>query len=57
MAKYKPCNDKQPVLLPFSLQYQILPVALEYIINKLVEKRLDLSVFDTHYNNDESSAD
>ncbi len=57
MAKYKPCNDKQPVMLPISLQDQILPVALEYIINKLVEKRLDLSVFDTHYNNDESSAD
>jgi uncharacterized membrane protein len=57
MAKYKPRNDKQPVMLPISLQYQILPFALEYIINKLVEKRLDLSVFDMHYINDESSAD
>jgi len=56
MAKYKPCNDQQMVMLPISLQDQILPGTLEYTISELVEKRLDLSVFDARYNNDEVGA-
>jgi len=43
-------------MLPISLQDQILPGKLEYTISELVEKRLDLSVLDTRYNNDEAGA-
>jgi transposase len=56
MAKFKPCNEDQLVMLPISLQDQIIPGTLEHTISELVEKRLDLSVFDARYNNDETGA-
>jgi transposase len=56
MAKYKPNNEDQMVMLPISLQDQLVPGTLEYTINQLVEKHIDLSVFDVRYNNDETGA-
>ena len=56
MAKYKPLNENQMVMLPISLQDQLVPGTLEHTINELVEKHLDLSVFDARYNNDETGA-
>ncbi|MEJ5223557.1 MAG: hypothetical protein WHV44_03805 [Anaerolineales bacterium] len=46
MAKYKPCDDRQLVMLPISLQDQIVPGTLEHTISEVVDKHLDLSVFD-----------
>ena len=56
MAKFKPCNEDQLVMLPISLQDQLVPGTLEHTISELVEKHIDLSVFDARYNNDESGA-
>ena len=56
MAKYKPNNEDQMVMLPISLQDQLVPGTLEHTISELVEKHLDLSVFDARYNNDETGA-
>jgi transposase len=56
MAKFKPCNEDQMVMLPISLQDQLVPGTLEHTISELVEKHLDLSVFDARYNNDETGA-
>ena len=56
MAKFKPCNDNQLVMLPISLQDQLVPDTLEHTISQLVEKHLDLSIFDARYNNDENGA-
>ena len=56
MAKFKPCNEDQLVMLPISLQDQLVPGTLEHTISELVEKHLDLSVFDARYNNDETGA-
>ena len=56
MAKFKPLNENQLVMLPISLQDQLVPGTLEHTISELVDKHLDLSVFDTHYNNDETGA-
>ena len=56
MAKFKPCNEDQLVMLPISLQNQFVPGTLEYTISQLVEKHIDLSVFDARYNNDETGA-
>lgn len=44
------------VMLPISLQDQLVPETLEHTINELVEKHLDLSVFDARYKNDETGA-
>ena len=56
MAKFKPLNENQLVMLPISLQDQLVPDTLEHTISELVEKHLDLSVFDARYNNDETGA-
>jgi len=36
MAKYKPTNEDQMVMLPISLQDQLVPGTLEHTINRLV---------------------
>jgi transposase len=56
MAKFKPCNEDQLVMLPISLQDQLVPGTLEHTISQLVEKHIDLSVFDARYNNDDTGA-
>jgi transposase len=54
MAKYKPDDYSQTVLLPVSLTDQLMPGTLEFAINTLVEERLEVSQFDKRYNNDET---
>jgi transposase len=56
MAKFKPCNEDQLVMLPISLQDQLVPGTLEHTISQLVDKHIDLSVFDARYNNDDTGA-
>lgn len=56
MAKFKPLNENQLVMLPVSLQDQIVPGTLEHTISRVVDEHLDLSVFDARYNNDETGA-
>ncbi len=56
MAKFKPLNENQMVMLPISLQDQLVPDTLEHTISELVEHHLDLSVFDARYKNDETGA-
>jgi transposase len=56
MAKFKPYNYDQLVMLPISLQDQLEAGTLEYTINELVEKHIDLSVFEDRYQNDETGA-
>src|SRR5210317_1747182 len=54
MAKYKKYNYKQTVMLPISLEDQLLPGTLEFAIHTLVETRMDLSRFEDNYNNDDT---
>jgi transposase len=54
MAKYKTYNYSQEVLIPVSLEDQLMPGTLEFAIHTLVEKRMDTSIFDNRYNNDET---
>ena len=56
MAKYKPSNEDQMVMLPISLQDQLVSGTLEYTISELVDKHVDLSVFDERYKNDVTGA-
>src|SRR5512145_57255 len=56
MAKFKPLNENQLVMLPISLQNQLVPGTLEHTISELVDKHIDLSIFDVRYNNDETGA-
>jgi transposase len=54
MAKYKYYNYSQSVLVPVSLEEQLMPGTLEFAIHTLVESRLDTSVFDSRYTNDDT---
>ena len=56
MAKYKPSNENQMVMLPISLQNQLVPGTLEHTINRLVDENINLSVFDERYKNDLTGA-
>jgi transposase len=55
MAKYKYTNDSQGLFITFNLKDQILPNTFEWTLKYLLRK-MDLSVFDNYYRNDELGA-
>ncbi len=54
MAKYKSYNYSQTVMLPVSLEDQLMPSTIEFAIHTLVEDKMDMSRFDERYKNDET---
>jgi transposase len=54
MARYKHYDYSQNVLIPVNLEDQIIPGTLEFAIHTLVETRIDMSIFEKRYNNDET---
>ena len=54
MAKFIPYDYKQMVMPPIYLEDQLSPGTLEFAIHYLVETRMDLSLFDEKYKNDET---
>jgi len=54
MAKYKTYDYSQSLLIPVFLQEQLMPGTLEFAIHTLVEGRMDMSVFDPRYQNDDT---
>jgi transposase len=54
MARFKPYDYKQLVMVPVSLEEQLVPGTLEYAIHHLIEERIDTSYFDERFCNDET---
>jgi len=54
MARYKPYDYNQLLMVPVSLEEQLVPGTLEYAIHHVIEERLDLRIFDERYRNDET---
>jgi len=54
MAKYKCYNYSQTVMLPVSLENQLMSSTIEFAIHTLVENEMDMSRFDERYKNDET---
>lgn len=54
MAKYKPYSYDQSLLMPICLKDQLIPGTIEFAIHHLVDTRLDLSLLDSRFNNDET---
>jgi transposase len=54
MAKYKQYDSSQSLLIPVFFEEQLIPGTLEFAIHTLVETRMDMSVFDRNYQNDET---
>jgi len=53
MAKYKRYDYRQSLMIAVSLEEQLIPGTLEFAIHTLVESRMDMSVFDGNYQNDD----
>ena len=54
MAKFKDRDYSQDVLIAVSLEEQLKSGTLEFAIHTLVESRMDTSIFDDRYHNDET---
>ncbi len=56
MAKYKKYSNDQARFIPIHFDKQILPGTFEYTRSYMIDNEIDLSLFDTRYNNDETGA-
>jgi transposase len=56
MARYKHYDTTQTKLLPVSFDRQILPGTFEHTLSYLIDEKIDLSVFEARYNNDDGGA-
>jgi len=56
MAKYKHYDYGQAKMLPVRFEEQILPGTFEHTLNRLIDERFNLSVFEARYKNDETGA-
>jgi len=56
MARYRHYDYGQKKLLAVSFEQQILPGTFEYTLHQMIEEHIDLSVFDSQYQNDETGA-
>ncbi len=54
MARYKHYSYSQRVIIPISLEDQLMPGTLEFAIHTLVETRMDTSIFNGRHKNDET---
>ena len=54
MAKYKRYDFSQSILIPVYFEEQLIPGTLEFAIHTLVETRMDMSIFDNNYHNDQT---
>ena len=52
MANYKPDMSCQSKFIPIDFLQQIIPGTFEYALSHIVDSHLDLSTFDSGYNND-----
>lgn len=56
MVAYKAHNYSQMIMLPISLEDQLMPGTVEWAIHALAERRVDTAIFDAKYTNDETGA-
>jgi transposase len=56
LARYKEFDYSQGKFIPIHFDKQILPGTFEYTLNYLIDNEIDLSIFDSRYNNDETGA-
>ena len=56
MARYKHYDYRQTKMLPVSYERQILPGTFEHTLSYLIDEKIDLSVFESRYNNDATGA-
>ena len=53
MAHYKETEKGQGLFLTVNLSKQLVSGTFEHTLNKLIDKKLDLSIFDRKYQNED----
>lgn len=56
MARYKTYSYAQGKFIPIHFEQQIIPGTFEYSLNHRIDQKLDLSIFDERYRNEETGA-
>ncbi len=56
MARFKHYDYGQAKMLPVRFEEQILPGTFEHTLSRVIEERIDLSIFEARYKNDEGGA-
>lgn len=56
MARYKKYDYSQMVMLPVSLENQLMEGTLEHTIHEVVENKIDISIFSDKYKNDDTGS-
>lgn len=56
MAHYKKYSYAQGTFIPIHFEKQIIPGTFEYSLNHYIDHKLDLSIFDERYKNEETGA-
>jgi len=56
MARYKETEISQGLIIPVILSDQLVKGTFEYTLERLIDKKMDLSIFDRKYNNDYTDA-
>lgn len=56
MARYKEYDYSQGKFIPIYFDKQILPGTFEHTLHYLIDNEIDLSIFDTRYQNDDTGA-
>ena len=56
MARYKEYDYSQGKFIPVNFDRQILPGTFEYTLHYLMDKEIDLTIFESRYRNDETGA-
>ena len=56
MPRYKEMITDQGLLIPVTLAHQLSPGTFEHALNYIVDHKLDLSVFDRRYKNEDGGA-
>ena len=54
MARYKPYDVSQDKFIPVCFHDQILPGSFEYSLNEIVDRHIDLTLFEARYRNDDT---
>ena len=54
MPRFKPYDYRQTIMAAIDFEQQILPGTFEHSLNYLVDNELDLRIFDSKFNNDET---
>ena len=56
MSRYKPLDYDQTKRLPINYKDQLIPGSFEYTLNNLVDNEMDISIFDSRYQNEKIGA-